>query len=253
MEFPTHGWGTSLEKMPLFTRAEMNTHIVKSGKRLANKDHHSVPTMLRKAKTFLDDEYSENIQCVSDDKYFFFKAKCYHSFRKKDPPHKLRLALCILTGDVKKSVCTCVAGRVGYCNHILVLMFKLCKFSLYNCQRTTELVQEEDQQPNCSSTTLLQKWHKKGGGSNIAPEPVLEVLIKKSKMEGELSKSCVKPLLYEARAKPEHSESDEKSLKANFYNINSNCGFAQMFNDASNIDNKNTKYGQFKVGSCPSS
>ena len=35
-------------------------------------------------------------------------------------------------------------------------------------------------------------------------------------------------LLYEARTKPEHSQSDENSLCANFYNINGNCGFAHM-------------------------
>ncbi|KAK3742787.1 hypothetical protein QZH41_018180 [Actinostola sp. cb2023] len=46
VQFPTDGWGTSLEK---------NRHVVKSGKRLAN--HHSVPTNLRKVKRFLEDKY----------------------------------------------------------------------------------------------------------------------------------------------------------------------------------------------------
>ena len=42
----------SLERMPPFARAEMNQHIESSGKRVGNADHHSIPTNLRKAKTF---------------------------------------------------------------------------------------------------------------------------------------------------------------------------------------------------------
>lgn len=58
LQFPDDGWGTSLEKMPMFTRVEMNRHIMNSGKSIADKDHHTVPTGLIKAKRFLNDEYS---------------------------------------------------------------------------------------------------------------------------------------------------------------------------------------------------
>jgi hypothetical protein len=98
---------------------------------------------------------------------------------------------------------------------------------------------------------MLQKWHRKGGGSNIAPEPVLEVFVKKTKMDGECSKSCVKPLLYEARATPEHSMADERTLKADFHNLNSNTGLAHMYHDAGIIpETKDTKFGRLQVGSC---
>ena len=42
VEFPSAGWGFSLEKMPMFTRVEMNGFVMKSGKAIANKDHHTV-------------------------------------------------------------------------------------------------------------------------------------------------------------------------------------------------------------------
>ena len=51
-KYPSDDWGKSLERMPPFTRAEMNQHIESSGKRVGNADHHSIPTNLRKAKTF---------------------------------------------------------------------------------------------------------------------------------------------------------------------------------------------------------
>ena len=36
IEFPSTGWGSSLEKMPMFTRVEMNSFVMKSGKAIAN-------------------------------------------------------------------------------------------------------------------------------------------------------------------------------------------------------------------------
>ena len=85
VEFPSTGWGSSLEKMPMFTRVEMNSFVIKSGKAMANKDHHIVSTGLIKARRFLDDEYLEEIECASDSKHFFFKGKCCYSFRKLNP------------------------------------------------------------------------------------------------------------------------------------------------------------------------
>ena len=140
VNYPESGWGNSLAKLPMFTRAEMDKHIAKSGKNIGNKDHHSVPTALRKAKTFLEDEYLHEIMATCDDKCFYFKAKCYHSYRKNDPPHQLKLALCIREGDVLHSSWTCVA--VGFCNHISALMLKVCKFSLYKARRTKDLRKE---------------------------------------------------------------------------------------------------------------
>ena len=73
--------------MPMFTRAEMNMHISKSGKSLDSQSKaHSVPTSMRKANTFLDDEYLKDISAAGNKVHFFFKCLCYHRFRKNDPP-----------------------------------------------------------------------------------------------------------------------------------------------------------------------
>ena len=57
----------------MFTRAEMDKHVAKSGKNIGNKNHHSVPTTLRRAKTFLEDEYLRDIVATSDQQCFYFK------------------------------------------------------------------------------------------------------------------------------------------------------------------------------------
>ena len=47
--------------------------LASSGKSISNIQHHSVPTSLRKAKTFLEDEYLREITAASDDHCFYFK------------------------------------------------------------------------------------------------------------------------------------------------------------------------------------
>ena len=126
--FPQHGWGINFEKMPLFTKAEMDRFISNSGKRLGST-HHSVPTSWRKGKTFLEDECLKNIECTSDDKRFSFRCKCHHSFRKNDAPHNIQLALCIIKDEVVQSTCSCVAWCLK-CANILCTKAKVVTVGL---------------------------------------------------------------------------------------------------------------------------
>ena len=167
----------------MFTRAEMNEHIARSGKSISNIRHHSVPTSLRKAKTFLEDEYLREITAASDDRCFYFQARCCHSFGKNAPPHQLKLALCIFKGDVLDSSCTCVAGKAGFCNHISALMFKICKYTIFEAKTTKDLYQEKDENPELVCTSQLQRWHKKRGDENIVPQPVMEIYVTKTKFD----------------------------------------------------------------------
>ena len=251
VSYPTSGWGTSLEKMPLFTRAEMKEHVLRSGKNLGNKDHHSVPTTLRKAKTFLEDEYLHDIVATSDQQCFYFQAKCCHSFRKNDPPHQLKLALCIVKGDVLDSSCTCVAGKVGFCNHISALMLKVCKFALFEAKSTKDLNQEQDENPELACTSQLQKWNKKGSGKNIVPQPVMHVMVRKTKLdEPNSSRGGVKCLLYEARRQPQPDLDGQKAFKAELAEIDSNMGFSHMNREASSVAELiETRFGKTPVGS----
>ncbi len=191
----------------------------------------------------------------SNDKYFYFRAKCYHSFRKNDPPHELKITLCVVKGTVIHSMCTCVAGQVGYCNHISALMLKMCKFSLFEAKTTKDLCDENDENPSLACTSKLQRWHKKGGGENIHPEPAMDVVVKKTKLEertdntrGKMNLKC---LLYDARKKPEYDFSNESELKSELEKIDSNLGFAQILsqNSGESPEIVDSKFGETPVGS----
>ena len=226
INFPDGGLGVSLERMPMLTRAEMNLHIVKSGKRIAYKNHHSVPTGLRKATAFLKDEYLKDIQFSSDQSCFYFSAKCSHSFRKNGPPHDIKITPNILSGEVVCATCSCVARKVGYCNHALAIKFKLCKFPaelLMTCAKKMIKPQLLPVLRSCKNGIERDR-----GGSNITPDPVMDVEVKKIKLDNTTSKPSVKSLFYEARVNTNHDFIDEQRLKEDLAAMNANMGFVQM-------------------------
>ena len=117
VNYPTTGWGEALENLPLITKAEMEKHKENSGKKMGSVEHHSVPTGWKRAKTFHQEEYLKDIEANDKENYFYFQCKCYHSCKKQETPHKIKVALCIITGEVMAASCTYAAGEVGYCNH----------------------------------------------------------------------------------------------------------------------------------------
>ena len=172
------------------------------------------------------------------------------AFEKNNLPHSLKLALCIITGEVESSNCSCVTGKVGYCNHILARMFKLCKFSLFGCKFTEDLCSDSDQQAKLACTPKLQQWYKKGGGANICPEPVMEIVISKTRLDEVRARCGVKCNLYEARMKVTHSKTDEQNLKIELSKIDPNMGFSQMLVDEDEPrPTVQTKFGSCVVGS----
>ena len=177
VKYPANGWEKTLGKLPLFTKTEIKSQVENFGKRIGNVEHHSVPTSFKRATTFLQDEYLKEIVAANDKDYFFFKCKCYHSYKKHDAPHTIKVALCIISGQVINATCTCPAGKVGYCNHTLALMLKICKYSLFESKTTEDIQDESDENPSLACTSKLQTWHKRGRGNSIHPQPVMDVVV----------------------------------------------------------------------------
>ena len=175
----------------------------------------------------------------------YLRAKCYHSFKKSEAPHNLRFTLCIVSGQVLHATCSCKAGKVGYCNHVLALMFKACKFSLFDSKATDDLCQDEDEQPDLACTSQLQKWHKKGRGDKISAQPVMEVTITKTKLDDTKSREGVKCLLYEARSNPSHDVEAERKFKETLKDINPEMRLALMGNDDSSLNHSVKTYNPF--------
>ena len=86
VKFPSAGWSTSLQRMQRWIYIFLNME-----KTVTDKQNHVLPTSMKKAKTFLDDEYLRDLTCASDDQYFYFKCSCYQSFKKMSHPRNYKL------------------------------------------------------------------------------------------------------------------------------------------------------------------
>ena len=67
---------------------------------------------------------------------------------KKELRH-VRIQLYKRTGEVYKAKCSCPAGKSGYCNHVMALLYKIAEYSL---NQLTEIPQEN------ACTSVLRKW-----------------------------------------------------------------------------------------------
>ena len=234
--FPTDGWGTALARSPLFTCAEMDRHIVNSGKKHQNSEYHSLPTGLRK-----------------DQSYFYYRAKCFHSFKVREEPHNLKLALCIISGEVEYAYCgpSCAAGKSGFCNHILALMMKVCKYSLYDCTDVRDLKNEEDENPTTACTSALQTWHK-SRLDGIRSQPVMDVVISNPGNNADKGKKTgMTCLLADARKTESDSNKKLQNLVQSLEQHSSKIGLAQVV-DIVKLDMLpavHTRFGCFPVGS----
>ena len=54
VKYPNDGWGNSLERMPSFTRAEMNQHITNSGKKSREHPTSFYSNKFKKGENFFD-------------------------------------------------------------------------------------------------------------------------------------------------------------------------------------------------------
>jgi len=64
-------------------------------------------------------------------KTFYIRALHYRSLQKNESPQKIRLAISTKQPyDVLASSCTCVAGSLGFCNHVVGLMYLVSHYYL---------------------------------------------------------------------------------------------------------------------------
>ena len=124
------------------------------------------------------------------------------------------------------ATCTYAAGKVGYCNHTLALMLKICKYSLFESKTTADLNNELDEHPTVACTSKLQSWHKRGRGDSIHPQPVMDLIVTKIKPDDEKSDKTVGCQLYEVRKIAKHDITEEERFTKSIGAINPKMGIA---------------------------
>lgn len=192
----------------------------------------------------------KDLSAARDEHYFYLHCQFHQNFRKNDAPHNLKDTLCILSGEVKHASYSYVAVKVGSCNHVLTLLMKIYKFTLYECENINELDTEENMQPKqkqaCTST--LQQWHQKGRGDSINPQPVMKMLVTKTYLDQSRSSTQdpgVSCSLYEARNNIRKQRSEEEKLLATLKELNPNMALALIMTPRSESNTfLETKFGK---------
>ena len=108
---------------------EMDRHTANSGKKSTKTPNITCclhdfekPRLFFRMNTFTRSRLTK-IKVI----FIIDRAKCFHTFEVREEPHNLKLALCIVSGEVEYAYCgpSCTAGKSGSCNHILALMCPL--------------------------------------------------------------------------------------------------------------------------------
>lgn len=156
-------WGKSLKEMPIFTIKEIDKHRLNSGKRAA-----IIKTMDRGRK-FMEERYinRDSIFTQSTNTHFSVKGECKASMKREI--RKMKVILNKKTGKVESGTCDCPAGKSGYCNHIMAILFEIADYSLHQ-------LKEVPQEVACTSTS--RQW---GVPSDVYkyPKPVMDISVHK--------------------------------------------------------------------------
>ena len=173
-------WGKSLSTLPVFTRKEIDKHVSQCGK-IKGK---SILKTLVRGRLFKNERFltSDTIFTSCNPLYFYFKARCKASMKKEY--RNIKVQLCKRTGEVHKATCSCPAGKSGYCNHVMALLYEIAEYSL---NRLTEIPKEK------ACTSILRKWGVPGN-----KEAVKETVMRTTLISGDQKKG-IQPTLYDAR------------------------------------------------------
>ena len=223
-------WGKSLVEMPAVTIKEIEAHRVNSGKSTGG----AIIKTLERGRKFKEERYitADSIFTAVQGQAFLVKATCKASM--KNELCQVKLSLCMVTAHVIDSTCSCPAGLSGYCNHVMALLFELADYSLNQLCEVPEEI---------ACTSKLRQWGIPGKSSN-AKEPVMNLTIHKQYDKKGISCTLYDPRINDSRQNAAWRFQDlalklkEKDLR---------IGFAHS--DPTQTAMKNTKYGEFVIGS----
>lgn len=238
---PTDGWEKDLELLPYFCDINIQTYCNMSGKMATNVKGIS-KTCIRpetRGYQFYVGRYIHDIWCQMTNSYYFVKCKSFRSQSKSSEPHSLWVCLPLnkIECHPLKAYCTCVAGASGFCNHIVALLYQI---SHYSKSGTTTIPDD------ISKTSVAQAWDTPRI-EGIAPEPVMQVIVKKAKLDATKSTKSVECSLYEARS-PDNIANVSETLtqvKEIMCKKNPLYGFSYMVNENENM---NTEYVKTTLG-----
>lgn len=225
-------WGKSIFEMPLFGVKDIEKHRINSGKTPGT----AIIKTLERGKKFKEERYisADTIFTCWDTEYFKIKALCKASMKKEKRSVFVQLDKTL--GEVKSAKCSCPAGKSGYCNHVMALLFELADYSLNQLKHIPEEI---------SCTSRIRQWGIPG--EMCIKAPVMSTTIQKDSSKRGISSTLFSPRKIED---PLIKKTRITVLQEKLKNIDPLIGFASCIPPPSDsTETRNTPYGTFDLTS----
>ena len=220
-------WEKCLKDLPLFTIKEIEAYRLKSGKIKA------IIKTRDRGKKFMEEGYisTDSIYTKKSKNCFDIKGTCRASMKAEK--RQMNISLNLKTGSVIKGNCTCPAGKSGYCNHVMALLFQLADYSLHQIKTVPTEV---------ACTNKHRQWGIPSDKYKY-PMPVMHTKIFGDKKRG------YKCTLYDPRLNATTQNNAEKyiSLQNVLKEKDSRIGYAHVIDTEHPLTQ--TQYGLFHIGS----
>ena len=137
-------------------------------------------------------------------------------------------------GKVRKAQCNCPAGKSGYCNHIMALLFEVADYSLHQLKKVPDEIA-------CTSTS--RQWGIPSDNTKY-PMPVMDISIQKQ--ENSKGVECT---LYNPRKNADKDNLMERTAQTylNFVLEDKRIGYGHIINYS--LPKVSTANGDFFTGS----
>ena len=138
----------------------------------------------------------------------------------------VRIQLCKRTGEIYKATCSCPAGKSGYSNHIMALLYETAKYSF---NKLTDVPQKK------ACTCVLRKW-RVPDNKEVVKETVMRTTLVSSDQ-----KKGILPTQYDARLNFKNLNQIKNvlsmlKLKSQLFKIGKNISFAHLISDTPIFD-----------------
>ena len=140
------------------------------------------------------------------------------------------------TSAVEKASCTCQAGKSGYCNHVMALLYELADYSLQSLIKVPS---------ETACTSQLRKWGIPGDKES-KKEPVM-----KTSIVTQDHKRGIQPTLCEARLNFDINDNKLKviEMKEKLSKIDKNIEYSHVIPSNMKFSDEFTKFGTQFIGS----
>lgn len=228
-------WGRSLACLPAFGTKEIEEHRKNSGK---TPDTAIIKTLDRGRK-FFEERYisSNSVYCKEDEgDRLLFKASCKASMQKS--MRDVNVELDKSSSKVIRGKCSCPAGKSGYCNHVMALLFEIADYSL----KGHKMIPHE-----VACTSRTRQWGIPGKSIQAPKAPIMATTIQKLP-----SKRGISSTLFEPRKEQHVLDTNDaiETFKKRLEKIDSRMGFVCAIPPKEAwTEVRETPHGNFIVGS----